>query len=65
MLEYHLNHSESAQSHNKPRGALSLCGAVIAPSIDDELTFSVNATNGEVYKLRGELMCSKCLLCEI
>jgi len=53
MLEYHIGQTEATNSGGKPRGALSLSGAVIAPGIDDELTFSVNATNGEVYKLRG------------
>ena len=53
MLEYHIGQAEAINSGGKPRGALSLTGAVVAPSSDDELTFSVNATNGEVYKLRG------------
>ena len=56
MLEYHILQPEVASSNGKPRGALSLSGAVIAPSIDDDLTFSVNATNGEIYKLRGKMI---------
>ena len=29
-------------------------GSVISPSDEDSQTFSVNAANGEIYKLRGK-----------
>uniref|UniRef100_H2YL59 Oxysterol-binding protein n=1 Tax=Ciona savignyi TaxID=51511 RepID=H2YL59_CIOSA len=53
VLEYHVNQSEALATHYKPRGLLPLEGAVVAPSIEDSCTFSVNASNGEVYKLRA------------
>ena len=53
VLEYHINQAEVANYQNKPRGFLQLEGAVIAPSIEDSCTFTVNASNGEVFKLRG------------
>lgn len=53
MLEYFLNQTEAVSSQYKPRGSVVLGGAVIAPSTEDSFTFSVNAPNGEVYKLRG------------
>ena len=35
---------------------MSACvqGAVICPSDEDSQTFTVNAANGEVYRLKGE-----------
>jgi len=53
ILEYHISQSESSNYPNKPRGFLQLEGAVIAPSTEDSSTFTVNASNGEVYKLRA------------
>ncbi|CAK8678837.1 unnamed protein product [Clavelina lepadiformis] len=53
ILEYHITQAEALGSHYKPRGSLILTGAVIAPSTEDSFTFSVNATNGEVYRLRA------------
>nr|CAB3264581.1 oxysterol-binding protein-related protein 11-like [Phallusia mammillata] len=53
ILEYFVNQSEALSAHYKPRGSLVLAGAVIAPSTEDSYTFSVNAANGEVYKLRA------------
>jgi len=53
VLEYHINQAEVANYQNKPRGFLQLEGAVIAPSIEDSCTFTVNASNGEVFKLRA------------
>jgi hypothetical protein len=40
------------QDH-RPRGTMHLMGAVISPSDEDSQTFTVNAANGEVYKLRA------------
>ena len=37
-------------------GKSLLQGAVIAPSDEDSVTFSVNAANGDLFKLRGEDM---------
>ena len=54
-MNYHVSESEAKNCSGKPRGFLFLAGAVIAPSIEDEYTFSVNPTNGEVYKLRGNI----------
>jgi len=53
ILEYHINQSELSIYPNKPRGSLPLDGAVISPSQEDSCTFYVNASNGEVYKLRA------------
>ncbi|XP_078454029.1 oxysterol-binding protein-related protein 11 isoform X1 [Lampetra planeri] len=50
MLEYFVSEPSSGQ---KPRGALQLAGAVISPSDEDSHTFTVNAANGEQYRLRG------------
>lgn len=53
ILEYHISQNELSTYPNKPRGSLPLDGAVISPSQEDSCTFYVNASNGEVYKLRG------------
>lgn len=54
LLEYHISQAEALSSRYKPRGSLPLNGAVVAPSTEDSFTFTVNAINGEVYKLRGQ-----------
>lgn len=53
ILEYHISQNELSTYPNKPRGSLPLDGAVISPSQEDSCTFYVNASNGEVYKLRA------------
>ncbi|XP_039262774.2 oxysterol-binding protein-related protein 11-like isoform X1 [Styela clava] len=53
VLEYHVSKSEAFAPSHRPRGFLHLAGAVISPSTDDKYTFSVNAANSEVYKLRA------------
>jgi len=40
--------------NQKPRGAINLHCANVAPSEEDSVTFTIYAANGEVYKLRGE-----------
>ncbi|XP_068165380.1 oxysterol-binding protein-related protein 11 isoform X2 [Antennarius striatus] len=50
FLEYFVNEQLRPQ---KPRGTLSLAGAVISPSDEDSHTFTVNAISGEQYKLRA------------
>lgn len=53
VLEYHVSQAEAFGTSHRPRGVLHLAGAVISPSMDDSYTFSVNAANSEVYKLRA------------
>lgn len=42
-----------------PRGCVSLAGCQINPSEEDSQTFTVNATCGEVYKLRAKCVKSR------
>jgi len=58
VLEYFVSQSEAVGNSYKPRGSVMLTGAVIAPSTEDSYTFSVNAANGEVYRLRGKHFCT-------
>ncbi|ELT92046.1 hypothetical protein CAPTEDRAFT_227574 [Capitella teleta] len=37
----------------RPRGSIHLAGAVMSPSDEDSQTFTVNAANGEIYKLKA------------
>ncbi|XP_078483205.1 oxysterol-binding protein-related protein 11-like isoform X3 [Ciona intestinalis] len=53
FLDYHVSESEAFGSNYRPRGSLPLDGAVIAPSSEDSLAFSVNSSSGEVYKLKA------------
>ncbi|XP_070564872.1 oxysterol-binding protein-related protein 11-like isoform X2 [Ptychodera flava] len=49
-LSYYVSEENKRQ---RPRGSVNLAGAVISPSDEDSQTFSVNAANGEVYRLRA------------
>ncbi|KAF6030802.1 OSBPL10 [Bugula neritina] len=40
--------------NQKPRGAINLHCASVAPSEEDSVTFTIYAANGEVYKLRAD-----------
>ncbi|XP_077866414.1 oxysterol-binding protein-related protein 11-like [Saccoglossus kowalevskii] len=51
VLEYYVNHEENKK--HRARGSVHLGGAVISPSDEDSQTFSVNAANGEIYRLRA------------
>ncbi|CAB4027567.1 oxysterol-binding -related 11-like isoform X1 [Paramuricea clavata] len=51
-LEYYVDKSKRTQG-SEPRGSVYLMGAVIAPSDEDSVTFSVNAANGDLFKLRA------------
>ncbi|RXG53683.1 Oxysterol-binding protein-related protein 11 [Armadillidium vulgare] len=50
-LEYYL--SEGGDKYEKARGSILLAGAVISPSDEDSLTFTVSPAVGESYKLRA------------
>ncbi|XP_067931574.1 oxysterol-binding protein-related protein 11-like isoform X2 [Watersipora subatra] len=52
-LEYYMQEKEE-QAKQKPRGGISLVGAIVAPSEDDSVTFTVHPANGEVFRLRAE-----------
>ena len=45
---------EEYSKNQKPRGGITLQGAMVAPSDEDSVTFTIHAANGEVYRLRGE-----------
>lgn len=49
-LEYYLP-QDRQRLH--PRGFIILSGAIITPSEDDEQTFNVCSSSGEIYKLRA------------
>lgn len=52
LLQYFVNeHSK----HQKPRGALSLSGAIVSLSDEAPHMLVVYSANGEMYKLRGTL----------
>ncbi|XP_028407493.1 oxysterol-binding protein-related protein 11-like [Dendronephthya gigantea] len=51
-LEYYVDKSKWTHG-SEPRGSVHLMGAVIAPSDEDSVTFSVNAANGDLFKLRA------------
>ncbi|KAI8519454.1 Oxysterol-binding protein- protein 10 [Branchiostoma belcheri] len=50
VLDYYVNEESKKQ---RPRGSLQLAGSVMSPSDEDSHTFSINAANGEVYRLRA------------
>ncbi|XP_077979284.1 oxysterol-binding protein-related protein 11-like isoform X2 [Glandiceps talaboti] len=50
VLSYYVSEENKRQ---RARGSVHLGGAVISPSDEDSQTFSVNAANGEVYRLRA------------
>ncbi|KAK3709532.1 hypothetical protein QZH41_018984 [Actinostola sp. cb2023] len=50
MLDYYMEKERIKQG---PRGSVNLAGAVVSPSDEDSFTFSVNAVNGDVFKLRA------------
>ncbi|KXJ25038.1 Oxysterol-binding protein-related protein 11 [Exaiptasia diaphana] len=50
MLDYYMEKEKIKQG---PRGSVNLAGAVVSPSDEDSFTFSVNAVNGDVFKLRA------------
>lgn len=50
ILNYYLSESEQ---NGPPRGSVHLAGALICPSEEDSHTFSVNATTGDIFKLRA------------
>ncbi|XP_065647568.1 oxysterol-binding protein-related protein 11 isoform X3 [Hydra vulgaris] len=47
-LSYYLDKEKS-----RSRGILSLAGAVVSPSDEDSMTFTINGVNGDIFKLRG------------
>ncbi|XP_046562264.1 oxysterol-binding protein-related protein 11-like isoform X1 [Haliotis rubra] len=50
MLEYF---EKEEQKKQRPRGSVHLAAAVISPSDEDGQTFTVNAANGEIFRLRA------------
>lgn len=50
ILQYFVNEQSKNQ---KPRGAVSLAGAIISPSDEAPHMLVVYSANGEMYKLRG------------
>lgn len=50
MLEYF---EKEEQKKQRPRGYVQLAASVISPSDEDSQTFTVNAANGELYRLRA------------
>lgn len=50
ILQYFVNEQSK---HQKPRGALSLSGAIVSLSDEAPHMLVVYAASGEVYKLRG------------
>lgn len=50
ILQYFVNEQSK---HQKPRGALSLSGAIVSLSDEAPHMLVVYAANGEMYKLRG------------
>lgn len=55
ILQYFMNEQTKNQSP-KPRGALSLAGAIISPSDEVPHMLVVYSANGEMYKLRGTVL---------
>ncbi|XP_072015596.1 oxysterol-binding protein-related protein 11-like isoform X2 [Amphiura filiformis] len=52
-LDYYMT-EDNRKQQQKPRGSVHLTGAVVSPSDEDSQTFTVNAANGEVYRLRAQ-----------
>ncbi|XP_031563415.1 oxysterol-binding protein-related protein 11-like [Actinia tenebrosa] len=50
VLDYYVDKEKKKQG---PRGSVNLAGAVVSPSDEDSFTFSVNAVNGDIFKLRA------------
>lgn len=50
ILQYFVNEQSK---HQKPRGALSLSGAIVSLSDEAPHMLVVYSANGEMYKLRG------------
>lgn len=50
VLQYFVNEQSK---HQKPRGALSLSGAIVSLSDEAPHMLVVYSANGEMYKLRG------------
>lgn len=50
LLEYH---EREEYKNQRPRGFLPLAGALVAPSEEDSVTFTVHSTLGEVYRLKA------------
>ncbi|KAI0208398.1 Oxysterol-binding protein-related protein 11 [Lamellibrachia satsuma] len=46
-------YEKEEHKRQKPRGSVHLAGAVVSPSDEDSQTFTVNAANGEIYRLRA------------
>lgn len=53
ILQYFVNEQSKNQ---KPRGTLSLAGAIISPSDEVPHMLVVYSANGEMYKLRGTVL---------
>lgn len=53
ILQYFVNEQSKTQ---KPRGTLSLAGAIISPSDEVPHMLVVYSANGEMYKLRGTVL---------
>lgn len=53
ILQYFVNEQSKSQ---KPRGTLSLAGAIISPSDEVPHMLVVYSANGEMYKLRGTVL---------
>lgn len=53
ILQYFVNEQSKNQ---KPRGTLSLAGAIISPGDEVPHMLVVYSANGEMYKLRGIVM---------
>lgn len=54
ILQYFVNEQSK---HQKPRGALSLSGAIVSLSDEAPHMLVVYSANGEMYKLRGMFFC--------
>lgn len=54
ILQYFVNEQSKQQ---KPRGALSLSGAIVSLSDEAPHMLVVYSANGEMYKLRGTVFC--------
>ncbi|XP_048580502.1 oxysterol-binding protein-related protein 11 isoform X2 [Nematostella vectensis] len=50
IFDYYVDKEKMKQG---PRGSVNLAGASVCPSDEDSFTFSVNAINGDVFKLRA------------
>lgn len=60
ILQYFVNEQSKNQ---KPRGMLSLAGAVVSLSDEAPNMMVVYSANGEMYKLRGTLVSVYLLVC--